>query len=78
MTVDPSLFRCKWEQYPPPTIDMWNDFVLLVKRGNSPLISCPIYFMDVAECELKADSKIAKQKQEKQAGLDLLKSNGIL
>jgi len=78
ISVDPALFHCKWEKYSPHLVDLWNQYVIVVKRGNSPLTSCGIKFFDVAECEILAESRVAKQKREKQSALDLLKSNGLI
>jgi hypothetical protein len=57
---------------------LYEQFLLLVKRGNSPLIQCPPYLYDVAACELAAEAAVARQKQEKEAVKQLLKSTGAL
>lgn len=75
--MDPSLFRCKWDRYEGATIELWHQYILLVKRGQSPLNTCPPHFYDIADAELLADAQLAKRKREADAVKDFLKAQGI-
>lgn len=76
--VDPKLIKCKWSKFSHKTMEMWRQYILIVKRGNSPLIQCPPHLYDVAECELIAEGNINRKKREKEATEKLLKERGLI
>jgi hypothetical protein len=66
------VYTCKWDRYRDVS-HYWHQYILLVKRGGSPLILCPPYLYDVAECELQAEAHIAKKKKSKEIQNNILR-----
>lgn len=75
--LDQVGMKCKWEEVS-VVENYWRDYLLFVKRGNTPLINCPIYMKDVADAELQADAVIGRRKREAEQQRDILKSYGLV
>lgn len=57
---------------------MWTAYTLVHKRGATPLIDCPIWFLDCAEAELLAQAELARKKRERERSQEILKAHGLI
>jgi hypothetical protein len=78
ITVDPSLIKCKWSAFGSSTITLWHQYTLIVKRGGTALLDCPLYMYDISECELIAEGNILRKKRDKEDIQNILKERGLI
>lgn len=57
---------------------MWASYQLVHKRGLTPLIQCPPWMLDVAECELLAEAELRRKKRQEQETKEILKARGLI
>lgn len=66
--VDPSLVKkCRYAEYPQWVQELWNRYVLVVKRGNASILDCPPDMYAALEADLKAEGYHQRKVKEDQA-----------
>lgn len=69
---------CKWSRYPAWCAELWQQYVVLHKRGGVPLHEGAPEMLDVAQMELAGEAERARKRDEVEAQRAFLKQRGLM